>query len=164
MMSQNKIQLFSVSIVDVKKFIKEGELILGKNKVNRELLPDIVANDAISRYEKGQDWFWCSPRFFQNIADGTFVGSACFKNCPYDGLVEIGYGVLESYSGKGFATAGIAAIINEAFKRTEVKGITSETSVDNVASQRVLEKNGFVKTGTREDAEDGSLIVWKRLK
>jgi RimJ/RimL family protein N-acetyltransferase len=153
MMSQNKIQLFSVSIVDVKKFIKEGELILGKNKVNRELLPDIVANDAISRYEKGQDWFWCSPRFFQNIADGTFVG-----------LVEIGYGVLESYSGKGFATAGIAAIINEAFKRTEVKGITSETSVDNVASQRVLEKNGFVKTGTREDAEDGSLIVWKRLK
>ena len=39
-------------------------------------------------------------------------------------------------------------------------GLTAGTSVDNPGSQRVLEKNGFVRTGTREDPEDGTLITW----
>jgi RimJ/RimL family protein N-acetyltransferase len=32
--------------------------------------------------------------------------------------------------------------------------------VDNPGSQRVLEKNGFVPDGTRDDPEDGPLRLW----
>jgi RimJ/RimL family protein N-acetyltransferase len=159
-----KIELVSLSVNDIENFIKDGKLHCPEFMITQTILPEIVAKDALTRLNKGQDWLWCSPRLFKNSDNGAIVGSACFKNSPYNGFVEIGYGVLESFSGKGFATTGIAVVLDEAFTRAEVKGITGETSVNNIASQRVLEKNGFVKTGTREDAEDGSLIIWKRLK
>lgn len=44
-----------------------------------------------------------------------------------------------------------------------VTAVTAETSVQNQASQRVLERNGFLRTGGRVDPEDGELICWRRL-
>jgi len=161
---KNKIELISLNIENVEIFITNRLVRLQGFEITEDILPQIVANDALTRFKNGQDWFWCSPRLFVHSEMGNVVGSACFKNSPKDGLVEIGYGVLELYSGKGFATAGVAMILKEAFSKPEVKGITAETSVDNIASQRVLEKNGFTKTGTREDAEDGSLITWQCMR
>ncbi|MCE5339802.1 MAG: GNAT family N-acetyltransferase [Planctomycetaceae bacterium] len=160
----HKIELVAMPPEAVEKFLAEGIAHCLMFEITKDLLPEVVAQDAMLRYRSGQDWFWCLPRFFKNLSDGAIVGSACFKNSPDNGLVDIGYGILDSYGGKGFASAGIAAILNEAFNRPEVKGVTAETSVDNIASQRVLEKNGFKKTGTREDPEDGSLIVWKCMR
>ena len=37
----------------------------------------------------------------------------------------------------------------------------AETSVENRASQRVLERNGFVRCGERVDPEDGVLVAWR---
>jgi RimJ/RimL family protein N-acetyltransferase len=33
--------------------------------------------------------------------------------------------------------------------------------VQNIASQRVLERNGFARIGERSDLEDGELILWR---
>jgi RimJ/RimL family protein N-acetyltransferase len=41
--------------------------------------------------------------------------------------------------------------------------VSAETRVDNIASQRVLERNGFVQIGERVDAEDGPLICWQAM-
>lgn len=41
--------------------------------------------------------------------------------------------------------------------------VSAETSAGNVASQRVLERNGFVRTGERVDEEDGQLICWQAV-
>ena len=38
--------------------------------------------------------------------------------------------------------------------------MTAETAVDNLASQRVLEKNGFVRTGVGSNDDDGDLVLW----
>jgi RimJ/RimL family protein N-acetyltransferase len=40
--------------------------------------------------------------------------------------------------------------------------LIAETALTNPASARVLEKNGFVVTGTRIDPEDGALRCWRR--
>jgi RimJ/RimL family protein N-acetyltransferase len=43
-----------------------------------------------------------------------------------------------------------------------IRGVSAGTATANVASQRVLEANGFARTGTRIDPEDGEVIVWRR--
>lgn len=39
-------------------------------------------------------------------------------------------------------------------------GLTAATRVDNPGAQRALARNGFVRTGTREDPDDGTPITW----
>jgi RimJ/RimL family protein N-acetyltransferase len=41
--------------------------------------------------------------------------------------------------------------------------LTAQTVVNNVASRRVLEKNGFEGTGKRVDPQDGQLDCWAKV-
>ena len=96
------------------------------------------------------------------VADLEVVGLCGFKRAPKDGVAEIGYGVAASRRRRGYATRAIAAILNLVSGDAAVRTLVAETAVANVASQDVLEVNGFVKTGTRNDPEDGELICWSR--
>jgi RimJ/RimL family protein N-acetyltransferase len=78
-----------------------------------------------------------------------------------DGIVRIGYGVAESRRRRGHATRTVKLMVDEILRDSKVRGITAETAVTNIASQRVLEEGGFVKTGTRRDDEDGEVFVWR---
>jgi RimJ/RimL family protein N-acetyltransferase len=94
------------------------------------------------------------------IADGEeVVGMTSFTKCEADGRYEIGYGVAPAHEGRGVMTAAIAALL-PILRADGHRGLTAATSVDNPGSQRVLEKNGFVPTGTRDDPEDGPLNLW----
>lgn len=75
--------------------------------------------------------------------------------------VELGYGIAPTREGRGHTTAAIAAMIDVA-RGQGLLGLTAETGILNYGSQRVLEKNGFVRTGIRHDAEDGALVTWAR--
>jgi RimJ/RimL family protein N-acetyltransferase len=94
------------------------------------------------------------------IADGNeVVGMTSFTKLGSDGLYEVGYGVAPAQEGRGVMTRALAELLRIAPGQGH-DGLTAGTSVDNPGSQRVLEKNGFVRTGTREDPEDGTLITW----
>jgi RimJ/RimL family protein N-acetyltransferase len=125
------------------------------------LLPPVVIEDAGRRFEAGEEWFWCSPRLFVETESGLIVGAGCFRSVPRSGEVEIGYGVAPSQAGRGLASEGTARMIEEAFSRDEVIAVTAETAVSNRASERVLEKNGFLRCGNRIDPEDGPLTLWR---
>ncbi|MEN6335959.1 MAG: GNAT family N-acetyltransferase [Phycisphaerales bacterium] len=127
-----------------------------------DLIPEVVAKCAMDGHQAGHDWFWCAPRLFCDTSLGLIVGSGCFKGAPVLNQVEIGYGVAEAHEGKGYASAGVARMVEEAFAHGGINAVIAETSVNNPASQRVLEKNGFTRTGQREDPEDGLLIQWRR--
>lgn len=124
--------------------------------------PEIVSTSALERLRAGELWFWCAPRLFLLTSENLIVGSGCFKNSPNDGTVEIGCGVAELYCGRGFAACGVELLVAEGFARPEVVVITAETAVWNIASQRVMEKASFIRSGTRFDASDGPLICWRR--
>ena len=98
------------------------------------------------------------------IVDGSEVVGLCgFKRPPApSGEAEIGYGVAEHRRGRGFATRAIALVVGEAARLEGASILVAETAADNLASQVVLERNGFVRTGTRHDHEDGDLICWTR--
>ena len=90
---------------------------------------------------------------------GMVVGMTSFTKRGADGLYEVGYGVAPGHEGRGVMTRAMAALL-PILAADEHAGLTAATSVDNPGSQRVLEKNGFVRTGTRDDPEDGALITW----
>lgn len=60
---------------------------------------------------------------------------------------ELGYYVAEECWGKGIATQAVKEICEYVFANTDIVRIFAEPFSFNAASQRVLEKNGFVKEG-----------------
>jgi [ribosomal protein S5]-alanine N-acetyltransferase len=91
------------------------------------------------------------------------VGTIGFKGLPNaQKTVEIGYGINASHWGQGLASEAVGALVQWAFSTNYAARVTAQTAVNNIASQRVLEKNGFAKTGeTTFDPDDGDLIWWR---
>ena len=89
--------------------------------------------------------------------DGSRVGDLSFKGLGDDGSTEIGYGIEEECRGQGYATEAVASAVSWALGQPGVTRVEAETEPDNIASQRVLEKCGFVPTGT--DGEEGPRFV-----
>jgi RimJ/RimL family protein N-acetyltransferase len=97
------------------------------------------------------------------VVDSEVVGLCGIKAPPSrDGEVEIGYGVAASRRRLGHATAAIAALIENARREPSIATIIACTAVDNLASQGVLERNGFARAGRRPDPDDGEVIVWRK--
>lgn len=95
-----------------------------------------------------------------NDGSGEIVGSLSFKGMGDDGKVEIGYGIAPEFEGKGLMTEAVTATVLWASKQPGVLAIEAETEVDNIASQRVLEKAGFVPLGVY--GEEGPRYVWRK--
>jgi RimJ/RimL family protein N-acetyltransferase len=94
------------------------------------------------------------------VADGLVVGTIGFKGGPVNGELEVGYGVVPSHQRRGVATNALARLLDVVGERG--LPITAETAAENIASQRVVTKNGFKETERRTTDQDGELIVWRR--
>ena len=81
------------------------------------------------------------------------VAGAGYMGPPEDGTVEIGYSVVAEARGAGFATEIVEALVRHAFESDAVQRVVAETTATNAASQRVLERNGFTRTGAGRDAD-----------
>jgi len=97
------------------------------------------------------------------ILDGSEVVGLCGYKRPPDAsrCVEIGYGIAPERRTKGYATRAISLLLQEVNSDEAVETVIAETSIDNPASKLVLLRNGFTHVGTREDAEDGTLDLWR---
>lgn len=93
-----------------------------------------------------------------DLKDGTHIGELSFKGIDLNGVVEIGYGVSTEYKGKGYATEAVSAIVHWAIQQPEVTRVEAETEFENGASQRVLERSGFMATGII--GTQGPRFVW----
>ena len=92
-------------------------------------------------------WEWYAIWMIE-LKDGTHIGELCFKGLDPNGIAEIGYGISEQYRNNGYAAEAVKAVSEWALEQPEVNALESETDPENVASQKVLEKCGFVPTGT----------------
>jgi ribosomal-protein-alanine N-acetyltransferase len=64
---------------------------------------------------------------------------------PENYRAEIGYMILPEYYGKGIATEAIKATLAYGFEDMSLHSIEAVIDPENTASERVLQKNGFVK-------------------
>jgi RimJ/RimL family protein N-acetyltransferase len=79
---------------------------------------------------------------------GRVAGECGTKAAPdAEGAVEIGYGLASTSRGRGLGGAAVAALVSLLEQRTDVVAIDAEVHVGNVASQRVLERLGFLAAG-----------------
>ena len=105
------------------------------------------------------------------LADGKIVGNITVeqKSDVYCKDGEIGYLLLTEYWSKGIMTEAVCQICDVAFSELDIVRITGLVYAPNVASQRVLEKNGFVREGLQRNAvyKNGQiydLVLYGKLK
>jgi ribosomal-protein-alanine N-acetyltransferase len=75
-----------------------------------------------------------------------FVGLSNIKRGALQSAV-LSYWVDEAHNGRGLCTRAVAEVIEIAFGELALHRLEAGTLVDNFASQRVLEKNGFERIG-----------------
>ena len=128
------------------------------NAVDRTFLSDRLPNPYT---EADADW-WLGmvaenegkEGVWRSIwADGQLVGSISVERKDEGGqaIGEIGYMILTQWWSQGIGTEAVRQICEIAFQEMALEQIIGQVFPENVASARVLEKNGFrleeTKTG-----------------
>jgi ribosomal-protein-alanine N-acetyltransferase len=94
---------------------------------------------------------------------GFVIGHAGFIGPPdADGMVEIAYGVVPDYQGRGYATEAANALVAWAAKNGRVTIARAHTLPEGNASTRVLEKCGFRHLGALTHPTDGLIWRWEK--
>ena len=97
-------------------------------------------------------------------ASNTLIGEIGGKGQPNEhGMLEVGYGIIEDFRNKGYATEALKALSEWLLQQPEVEKLIAECLEENVASMHVLSKAGYIITGMRE-SEEGKLLVWRFSK
>jgi ribosomal-protein-alanine N-acetyltransferase len=78
--------------------------------------------------------------------DGSVLGRFNLYDIE-DGSAVLGYRVAQQAAGRGVATASVRDLCRLAPAQHGLRTLMAETNHDNVASQKVLEKAGFVPVG-----------------
>jgi predicted acetyltransferase len=120
-----------------------------KEALEKNILPGVA--DTSKNYLFYTLWTIISKK------ENKLVGDICFYGEPdTNGEVEIGYGTYNNFQGKGYMTEAVKGIISWVRMQPGIIKIRASTDKDNIASWRVLEKNGFIKVAEKDD-----LLVWK---
>jgi [ribosomal protein S5]-alanine N-acetyltransferase len=111
--------------------------------------------DALAADPDGVEW---GARLFVAGDPPELVGWGGFKGPPAGGRVELGYEIAAPRRERGLATAATRAMVAEAFADARVDGVLAHTLPERNASNRVLEKAGFRRTGA---ATERGRPVWR---
>jgi len=91
------------------------------------------------------------PRAREAIYAITEAKSGALLGCaglnPVNGALDLGYWIGQPYWGKGFATEAAHALVDLAFRATNISHLTASCRVTNAASRRVIHKCGFQYVG-----------------
>jgi [ribosomal protein S5]-alanine N-acetyltransferase len=91
---------------------------------------------------------------FVILVDDELVGALGVSNvvrAPHFASANLGYFVAQQVNGRGVATRAVGLAVQQAFGPLGLHRLEAGTLVDNIASQRVLEKNGFERIGIARD-------------
>jgi RimJ/RimL family protein N-acetyltransferase len=105
---------------------------------------------------------WRHGFFVVDREQRAIIGTAGFKGPPdADGMVEIAYGIVPSFEGRGYATEAAMALVRFARETADVTLIRAHTLPEANASTRVLTKCGFRHTDDVIDPDDGPVWRWE---
>jgi len=120
-----------------------------KDALEQTILPNVADNSKNYLYST----LWTAISKTEDKIIGTF----CIYGEPNEyGEIEIGYGTDEEFQNRGYMTEIVSGIIEWTKRQAIVKSIIASTDKINIASMRVLEKNGFTKVGDTD-----TLFSWK---
>jgi [ribosomal protein S5]-alanine N-acetyltransferase len=111
----------------------------------------------LSENPKNAGWYgWYAILPGEGSGPDILVGAGGFFGPPTtDQVVEIGYSIVPSFEGRGYATELVTTLVEHAFSTGKVRRIIAHTAARNAGSIKVLEKAGFRLVGP--DKGDGTL-------
>ena len=116
----------------------------------RNLKPDRV----------GADYYWLVDE-----SRSLFIGETTVRHRLNDALLQngghIGYGVRYSLWNRGYGTKLLALALEKA-KETGITRVLMTCNDDNLASARVIEKNGFILENKVTVSKDGKDVLKRR--
>lgn len=124
------------------------------NHIDRTYLSDTIPNPyhledakeyiAIANQSEGETGIYRAI-----LNDGKIVGniSVVKKKDIRKKDSELGYYLGKEFCSRGIMTEAVRQILPLSFNRLDIIRISAYTFAENIASQRVLEKNGFIKEG-----------------
>lgn len=90
------------------------------------------------------------------------VGYVNFHDRPdTDGMVEIGYTIVEGHRGSGYAAEAARILWSYAAEHPDVRTLRATVEPDNAASRHIIESAGLVHVGEQIDPEDGLELVYE---
>jgi ribosomal-protein-alanine N-acetyltransferase len=107
------------------------------------------------------------PFFLVHKTDGVVIGEIGAVVDPAKETAQVGYSLVESSWGQGYATEALKALLSELLARGVVRRVVGETYADHHASRRVMEKAGMHHCGERTGEEAGQpveLMVYELVR
>jgi ribosomal-protein-alanine N-acetyltransferase len=94
------------------------------------------------------------------VDDGRAVGGGAFVGAPKENRVEIAYFTSVGCEGKGHATNTAECLMEIARAAIPNIVLTAHTLPEHNASTTILEKLGFIFSGSTEDVDAGVVWLW----
>lgn len=103
--------------------------------------------------EPARGWYaWYIVLRGEAGAPDTLAGSIGYFGPPREGVVEIGYSVVESFRRRGIAAEAIGAMTARALVVPGVGSVIAHTAADNEPSRLALRRAGFRDVGPGPEA------------
>lgn len=109
--------------------------------------------------------------YVRSTASNELIGYVSIKNIDTKiNKCELAYFVDKDYKGKGIISMTVADALTYCFNKIGMNKVTICTSLVNLASQRVAEKNGFLREGLlRDEFRNGEgaledVVYWGLLR
>jgi ribosomal-protein-alanine N-acetyltransferase len=92
---------------------------------------------------------------------GKLIGTAGFFDYNMkEGTSEIHYAISRAYWGKGLMTEAVREIIRYGFENLQLKTITAKCMVNNLSSEKVMQKAGMAFAQIRPNAIEAKGAKW----
>ncbi len=100
---------------------------------------------CLAEHPESSGWYsWYALLRGSKEEPRTLIAAGGYFGPPNEeGLVEIGYSVVQEFERRGYATELVTALVEHACKAGRVRRIIAHTAKDNTGSARVLERAGF---------------------
>jgi [ribosomal protein S5]-alanine N-acetyltransferase len=146
------LRIFALDEAGLRLFLKNKTAFLKKYGLPSQILEDTEELIDISTkmclpnmQKKPENWPYFTRWMSVDLENNQKIVAELLLISGLDssGAIEIGYGVTAGNDGRGLMTKTIACFLAWATQNKAVKRIKAETNRSNLASIRVLEKNGF---------------------
>ena len=124
---------------------------------------DSLAQDSFLAFHRGARAEWSPDRWtcnFGTFVDGHIIGSQTIEAAGFAAKREVQTGswLGQAFQRRGYGYEQRAAVLELAFHGLGAAAANSGALAHNIASQRISEKLGYRRTGTRELAPRGEPV------
>jgi len=98
-----------------------------------------------------------------SLRDGSPVGSIYFSGPPELGTVELYCSIGSARRGQGFASEAMTSVINWVFEQEDIYFVSVDSSPDNPAWEKVLDRLGFAPLEDGRRIKEKSPSSWMSI-